>query len=399
MTTARPVRLLWFAVFAGYLAFGATLQLLPGWIGQRFHAGALAAGTAIGIAFAATALCRPLAGRAGDAHRARTVVVAGGVLITVGAAGQWVAPAIWVLLLARLIMGAGEAALFSGALPWVLAGVPAARRGRVAGWFGLSMWSGLAVGPLITVAMTPIGGSRGAWTAIAALGITSTLLVSFTGRQGGSAKCALRPRNWREVLPRGCGLPGLVFGLAAYGYGTISALLVLYLRQSGLGGASVGLTVFAVAFLLTRAVGSPAVDRYGAGAGAVVMLLVEATGLVLLAGMHKVAAAMIGTALVGAGVSLMFPATVALTLERTGDGRAGTAVGATTSFWDVGILAAGPIGGLLSYLGYQRPFAVAALLATGAIVIVANMRTNDAGRPTRHAPSDRHDQDTDVQAR
>lgn len=96
------------------------------------------------------------------------------------------------------------------------------------------------------------------------------------------------------------------------------------------------------------------------------MLLVESAGLVLLAAAGTLTSALIGTALVGAGVSLIFPAIVALTLDRTGGGRAGTAVGVTTSFWDLGILAAGPIGGLLTHQGY--PWAAAA--AGGAIVIV-----------------------------
>jgi MFS family permease len=247
------------------------------------------------------------------------------------------------------------------------------------------MWSGLAIGPLITVAATPIGGTCGAWAAIVVLGIASALLVSFTRAQrGDGAKGALLPTSWGDVMPRGAGLPGLAFGLAAYGYGTISALLVLYLRHSGLGGASVGLSVFAAAFLITRAVGSSAVDHHGRGPIAVIMLLVETTGLGLMAAVHTLAAAMIGTTLIGAGVSLMFPATVALTLSRTGNMRTGTAVGATTSFWDVGILAAGPIGGLVTQLGYQYAFAAAALLAAGAIAIVADMRTN---LPERAGPT------------
>jgi MFS family permease len=97
--------------------------------------------------------------------------------------------------------------------------------------------------------------------------------------------------------------------------------------------------------------------------------------------------------MIGAGVSLMFPATVALTLSRTGNVRAGTAVGATL-FWDVGILAAGPIGGLLTHLGYQRAFAAAALLAASAIAIVATMRTSLSERARR-----RSHEEIDVAAR
>src|SRR3981081_1160132 len=62
-------------------------------------------------------------------------------------------------------MGAGEAALFSAALPWVLAGTPAGRGGRVAGWFGLSMWGGLALGPLLAGLGHRWGGAAAGWGA------------------------------------------------------------------------------------------------------------------------------------------------------------------------------------------------------------------------------------------
>lgn len=78
--------------------------------------------------------------------------------------------------------------------------------------------------------------------------------------------------RWQEVVPAGAGLPGFGFELVAYGYGAISAVLILYLNDSGLGGASVGLVVFAAAFLATRTVGSPTVDRYGGATVAIVVL-------------------------------------------------------------------------------------------------------------------------------
>jgi MFS family permease len=71
---------LWLAVCAGYLALGATLQELPIYVEQHFRADPAVAGLAVGLAFAATAACRPFAGRAADADLSRPVVLAGGVL-------------------------------------------------------------------------------------------------------------------------------------------------------------------------------------------------------------------------------------------------------------------------------------------------------------------------------
>jgi len=300
------------------MAFGATLQELPGWVHERFGSGAATSGLAIGIAFAATAVCRPFAGRLGDAQHARPVVIAGGVLIAIGALGQLLAPNVALLLAARLVMGAGEAGLFSGALPWVLAVTASDERGRVAGRFGLSMWGGLAAGPLVVAGVGHLSGSHAVWLAVIALGVLSTFLVTLTPAQTGEWSVSSRRAGWRDIVPGGAGLPGLAFGLAAYGYGTISAVLILYLTDSGLGGASVGLVVFAGAFLATRWLGSPTVDRYGGATVATAVLVVEVAGFVLLATVEALPAALIGVTMVGVGVSLTFPATVAMTLSLTG---------------------------------------------------------------------------------
>ncbi|MGH3430327.1 MAG: hypothetical protein ACREHV_16945 [Rhizomicrobium sp.] len=73
-----PLARLWLAVLLGYLALGATLQELPNYVSERFAAGPFVVGLTVGIAFAGTALARPIAGRAGDAGRSRSVAAAGG---------------------------------------------------------------------------------------------------------------------------------------------------------------------------------------------------------------------------------------------------------------------------------------------------------------------------------
>lgn len=365
-----PVTRLTAAVFLGYLGFGATLQLLPVWIAQQLHGGPVVVGVAIGIAFGAAAICRPLAGRAGDTGHARAVVVTAGVLITVGALGQWLAPTLGVVLVARIIMGAGEAALFNGALPWVLAGVPAHHRGRVAGWFGLSMWAGLALGPLVTVAAINTAGLAAAWMTVAASGALSALTASMTRRQRIDQAAPVSPTtSWRQLVPRGAGLPGLIFGAAAYGYGTISALLVLFLEHSMGAGSSIGLTAFAAAFLFARVAGSPVADRLRRKTLTILNLSIEAAGLLMVAAAHTLLTAIIGTVVTGAGVGLMFPTIVALTLSRAGGQRAGAAVGTASSLWDIGIMIAGPLGGALVHFGYPAAFAAAALIVSAAAAV------------------------------
>ncbi|GAA3510889.1 MFS transporter [Actinocatenispora rupis] len=366
--TVTPVRRLWVAVLCGYLALGGTLQILPAAVVTRFGAGPATVGLVVGAAFAATAVLRPIAGRAGDAGRSRAAMLTGAALTALGAAGHLAAPNVPVLLAARLVMGFGEAALFSGGLPWVLAGVRPDRRGRVTGWFGLSMWSGLAAGPVLAALVDRLAGPAYAWGLVAALPVVSAVLVATTRRPAAPPEpTPLLPRTRRDVVPAGAALPGLLLGLAAYGYGTLSALLVLYLAR--IGGAGAGLAVFAAAFLAARAAGSPWVDRLGPLRVLRTVLVVEAAGLALLAAAGSPAVALTAVAVAGLGLGLVYPAASALTLGRT-SGRPGAAVGAMTSFWDLGILAAGPVGGLVATrAGYPAAFAVAAVAALGCLTV------------------------------
>jgi MFS family permease len=364
-----PTVRLWLAVLLGYLALGATLQELPGYLVHRFHTGPFAVGTVVGIAFAGTAFARPFAGRAGDLGWSRATAIAGAALTAAAAAGHLLAPNLDVLIPARLVMGVGEAALFSGSLPWVLSTVGPGRAGRVAGWFGLSMWGGLSAGPLLAVAARWIRGSTGVWSLVVALPIVSVAVLMTAGSPP-SRSAHRRRLGWRGLMPEGVGHPGGLLGLAAYGYGTLAALLVLLLSTGGLGGHDLGLAVFAGAFLVTRAGGSPLVDRHGGQRVARGVLLIEAAGLACLAGSPSAPLALLSAGIVGVGLGLIYPATSKLILDRVPAPVAGAAIGAMTSFWDLGILAAGPLGGLIAtHAGIRTAFWVSAAVVLSSSAI------------------------------
>jgi MFS family permease len=371
-----PVRRLWCSVLCTYLALGATLQELPGYVSGKFHVGTAAVGIAVGAAYAGTALTRPIAGRAGDSGLARRVSLIGAVITALSAIGQLLAPDMLVLVVCRVAMGAGGAAAYSGALPWVITGVPAHHRGRVSGWFGLSMWVGVSVGPLITSLVGRAGGSTPVWYVIIGLPLLSAALIATVRPQAHRPETgSLRPSAWHDLVPRGVTLPGVCLGLSAYGYGTLVALLVLYLSRDRIGGQDLGLMVFSAAFLITRAAGSPLVDSFGGARVARTVLVLEALGLLLLASLHNAPLALTSTAVTGVGLGLIYPSISAITLQRTGVLRAGVAMGTMTSFWDLGVAAAGPLSGAVAAcLGYGMAFALAALVTVAAMALTWAMR-------------------------
>jgi predicted MFS family arabinose efflux permease len=260
----------------------------------------------------------------------------------------------------------------------------------VAGWFGLSMWGGSAPGPVLAVAAHRLGGATPVWGVVIALPLLATALIASTRRPPRRADAPpVRVSAWRDIVPAGAGLPGLYLGLTAYGYGTLTALLVLYLTADHIGGQNLGLAVFAVAFLLTRTVGSPLVDRYGGLRVARTVVLVEIAGLTLLAQVRSTPAALLAVAVIGIGVGLVYPSAAAITLTRAHALHPGVAVGAMTSFWDLGILAAGLLGGLIAvHLHYPAAFLVAAAAGAAALLTTVALRGSDTTNSRQEEPAD-----------
>jgi MFS family permease len=366
-----PVARLWTAVALGYVALGATLELVPTDLAQRLGAGPSTAAAVTGVAFLATAIARPFAGMLADAGRARVVVMAGSLLVAAGGGGQMLGPTVGVVVVGRLVMGVGEAALFSGALPWVLHGVAADRRGRISGWFGLAMWSGLAAGPAIAVAARAAGGPTAAWSAVLVAPLVSAALVRAVRPPPRSGRVAGRSR-----LVRPAWSPAAHLGLAGYAYGTVAALLVTYLAQDQqLAGLS--LTLFSAGFLAVRALGSPLVDRFGPVRTGATLAVVEALALVTLP-VDPTPFRVLTVVVAGAGVALAYPSAAARTLAAREDGAPGAAVGIMTSFWDLGFLAAAMVGALVvQWSGFEAAFQVAA----AASLLGATALATDRRRP------------------
>jgi MFS family permease len=161
---------------------------------------------------------------------------------------------------------------------------------------------------------------------------------------------------------------------------------VLHLSRDRIGGQAIGLTIFATAFLTTRAVGSPLVDRGGGATLARWIVLIEALGFAVLAVASSEWLALVAVGVSGVGLGLVFPSAAAMALARTQGLRLGGAVGALTSFWDIGVLVAGPLGGLAAVrLGYAAAFLIAALMSTAALAVTCMLRER---RPASHDVSE-----------
>jgi MFS family permease len=183
-------------------------------------------------------------------------------------------------------------------------------------------------------------------------------------RAGPRARLALFPREARR--------PGAALALANVGYAALAGFVVLDLRAHGVAGGASVFTAFAVAVFASRLVLSPLPDRVGARATATGAALLEALGLGIIALAGSLSAALAGALIVGVGFAMLFPSLALMVVGEVGEERRGSALGAFTAFFDIGVGLGAPLAGATAALaGYSAVFILGALAALGTAALVA----------------------------
>jgi MFS family permease len=369
-----PYRRLWSATFLGFGAIGMTIQVMPAYAHERFGADAITAGLAVTVGSLATMFSRPISGRVADQSGGRRVAMVGAILGLIGGIGHAVATNLPILVLARLFLGAGEGALFTGSVGWILAHTEQSQRGKVAGHFGLAMWMGLASGPMLGTAILSVSTYRGVWIAASIIPMLAWMLVTSTRPEGRVSSSATNIR--RALFPRAAWVPGASGVFSSIGYGVIAAFLVPRFTALGFAGQNFALTVFGIAFMITRFLGSGYAARFGGRRVLLSAFLLESVGLAGLSLTHVEWLAFTATAVAGAGLSLLIPSVTSLVTEAADPRERTAAVGAVTSAWDLGVAVGGPLGGLVAGASNAGPFALGAV---AALIAIAPLAINPKG--------------------
>jgi MFS family permease len=351
-----------FAVtFSGLLAVGAVLPVLPRYVHGPLGAGNIAVGVVIGSYAVTGLLLRPLAGRLADRRGRKPTVLAGSVLVAVAGFLYLLPLGVPGLIVARLLLGVGEGTVFTAGSAWIVDIAPAQRRGRVIGLYGLSVWAGLSLGPLIGELLLHVSGYTLVWLFAGAAPLVGALIAlrlpdPFHAKPGRDEH---QPLIAREALR-----PGVALALGSLGYATLASFVVLHLDQRGLGHGALVFGVFATMVVLTRLAAGDLPDRIGPARVAIAAALVEAVGLAVLAVAESLGVAVAGAIAMGAAFSLLYPSLLLIVIDRVAETRRGAALGTFTAFFDAGIGFGAPLAGIAAALiDYEGAFLFAAAVA------------------------------------
>jgi MFS family permease len=358
-----------FAVtFCGLVAVGAVLPVLPRYVRGPLGAGDLTVGIVIGAYAITGLLLRPVAGRLADRWGRKPTVLLGALLLSVSGLLNLPSLGIAGLIVARLVLGIGEGTLYTAGSAWIVDMAPIARRGRILGLYGLAVWGGLSVGPLLGELLLQTSGYTAVWIFAAAMPLAGALIATrvadpFVPLEHSEPHPLIAPEAVR---------PGFAIALASVGYAAVAAFIVLHLEARGIGHGAAVFGAFAAMIVVTRLIAGGLPDRFGPARVAIGATLVEAAGLLVIALAQSLPVALIGGMAMGAAFSLLNPSLMLIAVGRVSENARGAAMGTYTAFFDAGVGFGAPLAGLAAALtSYEGAFVLAAAIAVGSAALTA----------------------------
>ncbi|WP_215787178.1 arabinose transporter [Pantoea dispersa] len=367
--TLLPVTL---AVFIAFLTMGMQLPVLPLHLQQNLGMDTLAIGTVIGAQFVASLLTRSWAGNFADMRGAKRAVLAG--LLVVASSGviylisllfiDRPASSVAILLLGRVVLALGESLLATGALGWGLGLVGPANAGKVMAWIGIAIYGAWALGAPLGVAIYHGWHFTGIAMAII---VVPLLPLMFITQVRAVAPTSTKRTPFYKVMGA-VWRPGLGLALASVGFGMITAFIALLFAARAWGNASLAFTAFGVAFIAARLFFAHLPDKLGGARVALVCVLIEACGQLLIWRADDATLVYLGAALTGFGYSLAFPAFGVEAVRRAPPHTRSLAMGAYVAFLDIALAVTSPLAGALA-----AHRGVASVYLAGAIAVALAM--------------------------
>ena len=379
------------------VGFGIVLPILPLYA-RRFGASPTTIGMLVASFSLAQLVFAPVLGRLSDRIGRKPVLVLSLAGTAVASLVTGLAGALWLLFAARILDGASGASV-SVAQATVIDLAPAEERSRLLGLLGAAFGLGFVAGPMLGGLAALVDPKLPFFVAGLIAGVNAVVAnrrLPETNPRGGAAPAGVPAGDDpagddpagddpagddpagddpAPTVGASLGVYALVAFVALAAFSAFEATFALFgQRRLGFGEAStagvfagVGLLIVVVQVRLVR----PMVRRLGDRGALRCGLLVNAAGLLALAGVESRVSLVPALVLLTAGQGLVSPTLSALVGGRAAAGRRGGALGVQQAAGGLGRVA-GPLAGgaLFQHVGTASPYVGGAVLMVAAALLV-----------------------------
>ncbi len=356
----RSFVMLGVADLAYFTATGVAIYALPLYVTGPIGSDKTGAGIAFGAFAVAALLLRPIAGRLCDRWGRRPFLAGGALLAAASLALTSETTSLTAVIGLRLLLGVAEAAFFVASFAALADLAPPTRLGEALSYNSLGLYLGLAFGPPLGELMVELGSYRSAWFGAAALAAVASVLVLTIGEtrapDDGEGSHALIHRRSLPVA--------LAFLTSMVAIGGFLSLAALHAKEVGVSNASVPFFVYGIVVVTCRIAFARVPDRLPSLALGAAALAATAAGLAIAATWGTTVGLLVGTVVLGIGVTFSTPAFFAAIFATAKPSERGAASGTASASIDLG-LGGGPIllGLVAQYQGIPSAFLVAAGVA------------------------------------
>lgn len=357
------------------VAFGATLPVLPRYVSDGLGESDVAVGIVMGATAVSAIVLRPAIGRAGDRRGRRSLLVAGALVTALGMAAHVPASSVPLLVVARLIVGAGQGALFVGAATLVNDLAPPDQRGQAASYFSVAIYVGLGFGPFLGEALLARTSFDAVWWAVVG-GLVVAAVVGLAAPIGlpevdpDDPPPVARTGLARLLHPAAVG-PGVVLFLGVVGFVGFNTFVPLHGEEIGLDDVAAVFLLFSFVVLIVRLTGSRLPDAHGPIVIGTVALVASMIGLVGIAAWRAPIGLYVFTVALAVGSALLYPALMAAAVNAAPDNERSSAVATFTMFFEVATALGGAVLGVVASLSsYSGAFFTAALFSLAGLIVL-----------------------------
>jgi MFS family permease len=372
-----PFMLVMLSNLAYFLAVGITLPTLPLFVSGQLGGGSVAVGLTIGTFSLAAVLLRPFTGRIGDTRGRRVLIIGGALIVAVSLLGYMLTETIWILMVLRLVSGAGEALFYVGTASAINDLAPDERRGEALSYFSLSLFAGIGLGPIVGESILNAFSFDTVWLVAAACSGFAAAVGWFIHE---TRPDATEAEGAGKLLATSAMLPGAVMAASIWGLAMFTTFVPLYALHIGLTGSRFLFALHSVVVFSIRLFGARLPDRLGAPTAARGALACSVVGFVIMGIFESTVGLVVGTIVWSLGHSLAFPALMSMAVKGAPASERGAVVGTFTAFFDlafgVGAMAA---GGIVDVSGYRGGF-FSASIAAGAGLLLLQFRRKRRSR-------------------
>lgn len=374
------------AAFVDMVGLLMVIPLLPFYTVSLGGSG-LMVGVLVSSYAVAQLVSAPLWGRVSDRYGRRPALLIGLAFSAVAYVIFSFAASLWVLLLSRLVQGAGGGT--TGVIQaYVADATEPEQRARSLGWISAATNLGVAVGPVLGSLTYAFGreapGLFAAGLCLLNIGFAWRFLRESHDVRAANAE-GVRVRRSREAVLGVVRRPGepasrliWIYAIAMGAFQGITAVLALFLAvRFGVTEETIGyffMYIGAISVLTRAGILGPVVDRVGEARLSRYGTVILAVGLLAIPMTHTYLPLALAVALLPLGTAFTFPCITSLLSRVIGRHERGLYMGVQQTFGGLARVI-GPLGAGLAYdhLGVGVPFWAAAVLVASTLLLGLGM--------------------------